>query len=202
MGHYLNENNCSLTNNLEGKGLKHYGCELCSAISLETIYFLTIVSSTSIKSRSMKQHSYKLCLTIFCPDIKQKQTDFLRTLFLFFLRWKHQENQTFITLVIFLISPPIFSLDCFILHIWCVTFLGIKLQLPSVCGNLYSSFIFLYCPTKHLLPHAALLTIKTFLSYDIEQRVQAPHLLKNSCICETSFVPRVAFQSFKLLTFF
>ena len=32
MSHYLNENNCRLTNNFEGKGLKHYGCELFSAI--------------------------------------------------------------------------------------------------------------------------------------------------------------------------
>ena len=32
MSHYLNENNCRLTNKFEGKGLKHYGCEFFSAI--------------------------------------------------------------------------------------------------------------------------------------------------------------------------
>ena len=32
MSLYLNENNCRLTNNFEGKGLEHYGCELFSAI--------------------------------------------------------------------------------------------------------------------------------------------------------------------------
>ena len=33
LSQYLNENNFCLTNILEGKGLKHYGCELFSAIA-------------------------------------------------------------------------------------------------------------------------------------------------------------------------
>ena len=59
LSHFLNETNCSPTNNYEGKGLKHYGCELFSAIvhftakQPDTRMKYTLINYTNIKISSL-----------------------------------------------------------------------------------------------------------------------------------------------------
>ena len=53
LSHYLSENNYRLTNNFEGKGLKHYRCELFSVI-VPMIRYDSMRLERSIKARSQK----------------------------------------------------------------------------------------------------------------------------------------------------